>query len=142
MNHAKHSLLTAAYLFYYATDVAQQEGSENNGLLTKRLRDLIGDAIIVAHQAGFDVFNALTLMDNMQFIQDLKVRVTSFLLGVRAVTFVYSLGLGMACSTSTCSTGGLLLCRASKLSMEYRKAGALAWSCSKHDQMYHPVQIL
>jgi glycylpeptide N-tetradecanoyltransferase len=73
MNHAKHNLLTAAYLFYYATDVGLQEGSDDNGLLARRLRELLGDAIIVAHQAGFDVFNALTLMDNMKFISDLKV---------------------------------------------------------------------
>lgn len=37
--------------------------------------DLVGDAIILADQAKFDVFNALTLMDNPLFLQELKVRV-------------------------------------------------------------------
>ena len=36
--------------------------------------DLVGDAIILADQAKFDVFNALTLMDNPLFLQELKVR--------------------------------------------------------------------
>ena len=34
----------------------------------------MGDALIIAAQAQFDVFNALTLMDNAQFLEDLKVR--------------------------------------------------------------------
>ncbi|THH12512.1 hypothetical protein EW146_g7623 [Bondarzewia mesenterica] len=72
MNHAKHHLLEAAYLFYYATDVAFQEGADDNGLLKRRLQDLIGDAVIVADEAKFDVFNALTLMDNAYFLPDLK----------------------------------------------------------------------
>jgi len=33
----------------------------------------MGDAIIMADQAKFDVFNALTLMDNPLFLQELKV---------------------------------------------------------------------
>ncbi len=74
MNHTKHNLLQAAYLFYYATDVAFEEGGEESGRLKKRLEDLIGDAVIVADQAKFDVFNALTLMDNSGFLRDLKVR--------------------------------------------------------------------
>ena len=73
MNHTKHNLLQAAYLFYYATDVAFEEGGEESGRLKKRLEDLIGDAVIVADQAKFDVFNSLTLMDNSGFLRDLKV---------------------------------------------------------------------
>lgn len=34
---------------------------------------LIGDALIIANEAAFDVFNALTLMDNVPVLQDLKV---------------------------------------------------------------------
>ena len=34
---------------------------------------LIGDALIVANDASFDVFNALTLMDNVPVLHDLKV---------------------------------------------------------------------
>lgn len=45
-------------------------------LLKRRLEDLIGDAMIVAKKAGFDVFNALTLMDNCLFLSNLKVRLS------------------------------------------------------------------
>ncbi|OBZ69197.1 Glycylpeptide N-tetradecanoyltransferase [Grifola frondosa] len=71
MNHDKHDLLNAAYLFYYATDVAFENGAES-GRLKKRLEELVGDALIIADQARFDVFNALSLMDNVEFLQDLK----------------------------------------------------------------------
>jgi len=72
MQHPKHSLLEAAYLFYYGTDTAFQESAEASGRLRRRLLDLIGDAIIVANTARFDVFNALTLMDNHSVLQELK----------------------------------------------------------------------
>lgn len=73
INNPKHSLLEAAYLFYYASDVAFQEGADERGLLKHRLQDLIQDAIVIADQAKFDVFNALTLMDNNAILSDLKV---------------------------------------------------------------------
>lgn len=69
----QYDLLEAAYLFYYATDVGLQEGAEEDGRLKKRLQELITDALIIANAAKFDVFNALTLMDNCQFLTDLKV---------------------------------------------------------------------
>ncbi|KAL5529694.1 hypothetical protein ACEPAG_5679 [Sanghuangporus baumii] len=72
MQSTKYDLLEAAYLFYYASDVAFQEGSEEDGRLKKRLQELITDALIIASGAGFDVFNALSLMDNYQFTTDLK----------------------------------------------------------------------
>jgi glycylpeptide N-tetradecanoyltransferase len=72
INHPQHGVLEAAYLFYYASDVAFEVGAED-GMLKKRLQTLIGDALIVADQAKFDVFNALTLMDNVPILQDLKV---------------------------------------------------------------------
>lgn len=74
INQPKYGVLEAAYLFYYATDVAFDERAEEEGRLKKRLQDLIGDALILADQCKFDVFNALTLMDNVPFLQDLKVR--------------------------------------------------------------------
>jgi glycylpeptide N-tetradecanoyltransferase len=74
INQTKHKLLEAAYLFYYATDVAFQPGSESDGRLSRRLETLIGDALIIAEQANFDVFNALTLMDNPRILKELKVR--------------------------------------------------------------------
>jgi len=70
--HPRHSHLQAAYLYYYATDTAFVENADKLGLLKRRLTDLIGDAIILADQAKFDVFNALTLMDNPLFLQELK----------------------------------------------------------------------
>jgi Myristoyl-CoA:protein N-myristoyltransferase, C-terminal domain len=60
-------------LFYYAADIAFEEGAEASGRLKKRLEHLIGDALIIAKQAKFDVFNALTLMDNVPILKDLKV---------------------------------------------------------------------
>lgn len=73
MSNPRHSILEAAYLYYYATDTAFVENAEEHGLLKRRLTELIGDAIVLADQAKFDVFNALTLMDNPMFLQDLKV---------------------------------------------------------------------
>lgn len=72
INHPKHGLLEAAYLFYYASDVAFVEDSEADNNLKKRLEALVGDALIIANQAKFDVFNALTLMDNCSFLESLK----------------------------------------------------------------------
>ncbi|KAI0041127.1 N-myristoyl transferase [Auriscalpium vulgare] len=72
MGQKQHKLLEAAYLFYYASDVAFQDGADERGLLKHRLQELVGDAVIIADQAKFDVFNALTLMDNPSFLQDLK----------------------------------------------------------------------
>lgn len=64
-------------MFYYASDVAFEEGAEEDGKLKKRLEALLGDALNVAEQAKFDVFNALTLMDNVVLLKDLKVRFLS-----------------------------------------------------------------
>lgn len=41
--------------------------------MKKRLENLVGDALIIADQCKFDVFNALTLMDNVPVLKDLKV---------------------------------------------------------------------
>ncbi len=74
MKIPKYNILNAAYLYYYATDVAFEEGADEDGRLKKRLQELINDALVIADQCKFDVFNGLSLMDNMQFISDLKVR--------------------------------------------------------------------
>ena len=73
MANPQHGLLEAAYLYYYATDTAFVENADELGLLKRQLTELIGDVIILADQAKFDVFNALTLMDNPLFLQELKV---------------------------------------------------------------------
>ncbi|KEI40642.1 uncharacterized protein L969DRAFT_85855 [Mixia osmundae IAM 14324] len=74
------SCVNAAYLYYYAShQVPTGEGasweSENLSDRTRlrlRLTALVTDALIIARNAHFDVFNALTLMDNNLFIHDLK----------------------------------------------------------------------
>ena len=74
INNPSHSTLEAAYLYYYATDAAFQPHAEEQGILKQRLQELIGDALIIARSAQFDVFNALTMMDNTPFLNPLKVR--------------------------------------------------------------------
>ncbi|KAG0144600.1 hypothetical protein CROQUDRAFT_47084 [Cronartium quercuum f. sp. fusiforme G11] len=49
-----------------------QETPEERLILKKRLIALIGDALVMAQRAKFDVFNALTLMDNSLFVRDLQ----------------------------------------------------------------------
>lgn len=73
MNHPKYNILNAAYLYYYATDVAFEPGAEESGRLQKRLEEIINDALVIADQCKFDVFNGLTLMDNCLFLDNLKV---------------------------------------------------------------------
>ncbi|KAF8892505.1 acyl-CoA N-acyltransferase [Infundibulicybe gibba] len=72
IHNPRHGILEAAYLYYYATDLAFDVNAESEGRLKHRLQTLVGDALVVAHQAKFDVFNALTLMDNVAILQDLK----------------------------------------------------------------------
>jgi len=72
INNQRYPVLEAAYLYYYATTVAFDPKADEDGRLKRRLQVLITDALVVAHQAKFDVFNALTLMDNVSILQDLK----------------------------------------------------------------------
>jgi glycylpeptide N-tetradecanoyltransferase len=78
INSTKYPILEAAYLFYYASDVAFQDGDEGGGKLKKRLEAMIGDALVVANEAKFDVLNALTLMDNVSVLHELKVRCSTY----------------------------------------------------------------
>ncbi|KAJ9092808.1 hypothetical protein QFC21_006684 [Naganishia friedmannii] len=81
MKHPTHKSLETAYAFYYATDVIGFPGEgEGNGSgrdtqeekerLGARLNALMRDCLIVAKAAGFDVFNALSLMDNNLFLHE------------------------------------------------------------------------
>ncbi|KAF8636733.1 hypothetical protein AX17_003536 [Amanita inopinata Kibby_2008] len=72
INSGKHPVIEAAYLYYYGTETAFMPGADQDGRLQKRLMSLIGDALTVAKEANFDVFNALTLMDNAPILKDLK----------------------------------------------------------------------
>jgi len=71
INNTKHPVLEAAYLYYYGTETAFTSKDDEKSL-QKRLMSLIGDALVVATEAKFDVFNALTLMDNVPILKDLK----------------------------------------------------------------------
>lgn len=59
MHHPQHKLLKAAYSFYNVSTVTPWV-------------DLMQDALIVARNMGFDVFNALDLMENKEFLEKLK----------------------------------------------------------------------
>ncbi|KAI6104169.1 N-myristoyl transferase, partial [Pisolithus sp. B1] len=72
INRPRPNLLEAAYLFYYASDVAFKLRLDESNKLKTRLVHLIGDALIIANQANFDVFNAVTLMDNVTFLDDFE----------------------------------------------------------------------
>ncbi len=55
----KHTHLHIAYLFYYAP------------ASPTTLTPLVRDALVLAHRAGFDVFNCLDIHANASFLQDL-----------------------------------------------------------------------
>jgi len=59
MHHPTHKSLRAAYSFY-------------NAATKTSWFDLMQDTLIVAKNMGFDVFNALDLMDNKDFLEKLK----------------------------------------------------------------------
>ncbi|XP_071453218.1 glycylpeptide N-tetradecanoyltransferase 2 [Hetaerina americana] len=59
MHHPIHKSLKAAYSFYNVS-------TKTNWV------DLMGDALVSAKNSGFDVFNALDLMENKKFLKPLK----------------------------------------------------------------------
>ncbi|ERE77623.1 glycylpeptide N-tetradecanoyltransferase 1-like protein, partial [Cricetulus griseus] len=59
MNHPTHKSLKAAYSFY-------------NVHTQTPLLDLMSNALVLAKMKGFDVFNALDLMENKTFLEKLK----------------------------------------------------------------------
>ena len=63
--------MRAAYLYYYASEVALT-ANPNKADMKIRFNALINDALILAKKYKFDVFNALTLMDNALFIEQQK----------------------------------------------------------------------
>ena len=67
----KYSAIRAAYLFYYASDTAFTAPDDRAALKT-RLNALMADALILAKRHNFDVFNALSLMDNSLFLEQQK----------------------------------------------------------------------
>ncbi|KAH6672284.1 acyl-CoA N-acyltransferase [Halenospora varia] len=71
INHEKHNNIRAAYLYYYATETVFFPDFTKADLKL-RLNALINDALILAKRFKFDVFNALTLMDNPLFLEQQK----------------------------------------------------------------------
>ncbi len=71
INNAKHQVVRAAYLFYYATETGLATPFDK-AALKKRLNALVTDALILAKLQKFDVFNALSLMDNALFLEQQK----------------------------------------------------------------------
>ncbi|KAG0047847.1 glycylpeptide N-tetradecanoyltransferase [Gryganskiella cystojenkinii] len=78
INNPTHSTLNAAYSFYYATstslatDKSIPPTAEATQMKKERLTALMTDALILARQNDFDVFNALNLLDNALYTDDLK----------------------------------------------------------------------
>ncbi|KAM5377589.1 hypothetical protein ACJA88_006270 [Fusarium oxysporum] len=71
IGNSKHNVIKVAYMFYYGTDVALQDKFDKASL-KKRLNELVHDALIISKRHKFDVFNALTLMDNALFLEQQK----------------------------------------------------------------------
>ena len=71
INNDKYNSIRAAYLYYYATEVALTSNPSRSDL-KERLNELVNDALILAKKYKFDVFNALTLMDNALFLEQQK----------------------------------------------------------------------
>jgi glycylpeptide N-tetradecanoyltransferase len=78
MKPSRYPTIRAAYLFYYATETAFSTLSPSGTSAAKaadlrtRLNVLVNDALILAKKAKFDVFNALTLLDNNHFLEEQK----------------------------------------------------------------------
>lgn len=71
IGHPKHKVLRAAYLFYYASESGLTTPLDRSAHKA-RLNQLVGDTLSVAKRAKFDVFNALSLMDNALFLEEQK----------------------------------------------------------------------
>ncbi|KAL9080875.1 MAG: hypothetical protein Q9157_000479 [Trypethelium eluteriae] len=69
INAKKYDTIKAAYLFYYASEAAF---GNDKAAYKARLNALMKDALILAKEAKFDVFNALTHLDNPLFLEDQK----------------------------------------------------------------------
>lgn len=71
INHPIHNNVRAAYLFYYATEVGLKEEVDRAELKT-RLNELVTDSLYYCKKYKFDVYNALSLMDNGLFLEEQK----------------------------------------------------------------------
>jgi glycylpeptide N-tetradecanoyltransferase len=75
LGNPNHNSINVGYAFYYATSVALDfnlDSKQRDAKLKTRLTTLFQNALIFAKKFNFDVFNALTLLDNNLFLDDLK----------------------------------------------------------------------
>ncbi|KAJ3554471.1 hypothetical protein NM688_g3089 [Phlebia brevispora] len=72
-NGEQHTTLELAYLYFYGTTVPEGgTDSDTDTAHTHRLALLVENMLYVAKVRGFDVFNALDVMDNAKFMRHLK----------------------------------------------------------------------
>ncbi|KAH8658449.1 glycylpeptide N-tetradecanoyltransferase [Xylariales sp. PMI_506] len=69
LGNPKHDVIRTAYLFYYGTE-ASSGTTLDTAKLGLRLNELMADALILAKNIGFDVFNAMTLLHNGLFLRE------------------------------------------------------------------------
>ncbi len=74
IGNPKHETIKAAYLYYYASEIgiATADKPIDKPSLKTRLNSLVNDALILAKNYKFDVFNALSLLDNTMFLEQQK----------------------------------------------------------------------
>lgn len=78
LGNKQHSVLNAAYCFYYASDAFWDKDGKHltddskGSPLATRLNELSRELSIAAAKNKFDVLNALTLMDNPLFLEQQK----------------------------------------------------------------------
>lgn len=71
IGNPKHDIIRVAYLFYYASETALIQPFDK-AAWKKRINALVNDALVESKRAKFDVFNALSLMDNGLFLEQQK----------------------------------------------------------------------
>lgn len=74
LNNPKHVSLNIAYGYYYASTVGigGADNKVDQSALKSRLKTLYQNALILAKNLGFDVFNAVSNFDNPLFLDELK----------------------------------------------------------------------
>ncbi|GLI62888.1 N-myristoyl transferase [Volvox africanus] len=92
LGHPQHTELKAAYLYYVVVSSVP-------------LRQLVFDALVLAATRGYDVFNALDLMQNETFLRELKFGQGDGQLHY----YLYNWRLGGGCSISPQDVGLVLM---------------------------------
>ena len=74
LNNDQHDSINIAYGYYYATTcgISNESSSIDTPVLKARLQLLFQNALILSKNLGFDVFNAVSNLDNPLFLDELK----------------------------------------------------------------------